>query len=269
MARTMQTRKRSAGAIRRPYKRSRLTSRRRPFRRSKKTFNQTSQASKGGAIQFSRKRTTRRQWRNLLWNSSIAQTHYRSNNSAVVNATTTASPGTMTINLSTARRFAGNAFWTTLGGAVNPDGGAIPTFATLSDFTIRGGMYGIRIGNAPDAADVDKDALTVTVYHVWTTKNFLSGSLPATANVGWDPTLVADFQTNIGKITMKKTFLVNEGDVFTMERRMPLQKIDQTEYNATYGEPIWIVCLGNTSAVTTKALVITTYYNMSFVGDAV
>lgn len=249
----------------RPTKRRRFVKR----RRGKRSSNFTSQKGSGGGVTFSQRRLNRRAWKRNLWNSSIAQTHYRSNQSAVVNVATTASPATMTVSLATARRFSGNAFWTAAGGAVNPDGGAIPTFATLSDFTIRGGMYGIRIGNTPDALDADKDPLSVIVYHVWTTKNFLSGSLPATANVGWDPTLVADFQTNIGRITMKKTFLLAEGEVMTFERKMPIQKIDQTEYGSFYNEPIWIVMVGTTTSTVAKGLAMTTYYNMSFIGDAV
>jgi len=268
MARTLQTRKRSGGPITRPFKKSRPMRRRR-LRRGKKTYNATSQASKGGAISFTGRRTSKRKWKNLLWNSSIAQTHYRSNQSVAFTVTTTASPATQTVAALSTRRFSGANFWTTAGGAVNPDGGAIPTFATLSDITIRGGSYGIRISNSPDLADTDKDALQVTVFHVWTTKNFLVGALPASVNVGWDPTLVADFQTNIGRITMKKSFLVNEGDVLTIEKRMPIQKIDQTEYGSNYTEPLWIVLVGTTSATSTKALAATTYYNLSFVGDAV
>jgi len=145
--------------------------RRRAFK-GKRTANFTSQRASGSGVQFSKRRTTRRQWKQLIWNGSVSQTHYRSNQSTASSLTTTASPATMSVTLFPARRYGGNPFWTAAGGAINPDGGAIPTCATLSDFTIRGGMYGLRVSNIPDSADTDKDALAVTVFLVQTTKNF-------------------------------------------------------------------------------------------------
>jgi len=266
MARTTQTRKRSGGPIRRTQ-----FKKRRFVRRSngRKTSQWTSQRGSGAGVGFSRKRTTRKQFRRQLWNSSMATTHYRSNNATTGTVTTPASAATMTTSIIASRRLGGNNFWLTAGGAVNPDGGLIPSFATATDITVRGGMYGIRLSNAPDALDVDKDSLSVIVYLVRTTKNWNSSALPATVNVGWDPSLVTDFQTNIGKVLFRKNFLLAEGEVMTIERRMYLQKIDQSEYSNSQSEMVWIVLAGNTSSGTTKNLLLTGYYNLSFVGDAV
>lgn len=251
----------------RPMKRRRFTRRR--FK-SKRTTDWTSQSAHGGGIRFKGRRQSKRVYKKNLWIASQAQTHYRSSNAANTNLTTPASANLMAVTLQTTRRFAGSAFFVTAGGAINPDGGAIPTFAANSDITIRGGLYGLRIANTPDGADVDKDSINVHVYLVWTSKNLQTASVPGVSvSVGWDPTLITDFQTDIGKVIYKKSFLVHEGDVFTIERRMGLQKIDQTEYAATKSEPAWIIAYGNASATTAKQLSITTYYNMSFVGDTV
>lgn len=265
MVRVTQKRKRSSFSVR-PLKRKRFVRR----RRFKKSSNFNSVSSNGSGLGFSKKRTSRRQWKNLLWSSSQAQTHYRSLNSAASSLGTPVTPNLQFVSLQTSRRFGGNAFWLSAGGATNPDGGAMPTFTTNGDFTVRGGLYGIRLSNVPDLVDTDKDSIAVTVYLIWTSKGFLSSVIPGTTvPVGWDPSLIADFQTTVGKILYKKSFLVHDGDVFTIERKMGVQKIDQTEYGNLISEPQWLVVYGATSSTATKFLTCVTYYNMSFVGDTV
>jgi len=249
-------------------KRMKRTFKRKYRRVGRKQSQISSNSFSGGGIGFKKRRFSRKRYNNLLWTSSIAQTHYRSNWSA---SSVLSTPGvtseTMGVSLQTSRRFAGAAFFVTAGGAINPDGGAMPVFQSNSDITVRGGMYGIRLTNTPDALDVDKDPINVTVYLVRTSKGFSTTNVPSTVRVGWDPTLVQDFQTNIGKVLMKKNYLIRDGDVYTIERRMPVQKIDQTEYAATISEYIWLVTLGTTSSNVARTIVATTYYNMSFVGD--
>lgn len=248
------------------FKKRRTVRRRRVSRRS---TNFTSQSSHGGGIRMRSKKFRPGKLRNLLWNASIASTHYRSNNASVATQSSPASAATMSSSLYSTRRFSSNNFWVTAGGAVNPDGGAIPTFSTNTDITIRGGLYGIRVANNPDLSDVDKDTLNVTVFLIWTPKGFSSANVPTSVNVGWDPSLVQDFQTNIGKIVLRKQFLLPEGNTMTIERRMPIQKIDQTEYSANISEPIWLVLVGNTGTSSAHAMFVTTYYNLSFVGDTI
>jgi len=269
MPRYYQNRKRSGGPIRRPFKKARFNRRRTFKKRATRSTNFTSQSSHGGGIQFRKTRFRPRRLRNILWNASTPQTHYRSNVASVATQSSPASAASMSSSLYSTRRFAGNNFWVTLGGAINPDGGAMPAFSTNSDITIRGGTYGIRVANNPDLSDVDKDALNVFVYLIWTAKGFSSANVPTLVNVGWDPSLIQDFQTNIGKIVMRKNFLLPEGETMTIERRMPIQKIDQTEYAGNISEPIWLVLVGNTGTSSAHAMFVTTYYNLSFVGDTV
>jgi hypothetical protein len=264
--RGIHTRKRS-----RPSTGPFVTKRRRIMkrRRTRKTTNWTSQRGSGSGISFSKKRTSRRQFKRLLWNSSVAQTHYRSNFAFTTAISTAGIPSTMTVTVIASRRFNNQNFWTTAGGAINPDGGTIPTFATNSDFTIRGGIFGIRMTNSPDVLDSDKDSIQIIAYLVRTTKNWNSSNLPASVPVGFDPTLVQDFQTNIGKVVYKKEFLLEDTGVSVIERRMGLSKIDITEYQNSQSEFVWIILSGINSGVTVKGVTIVTYYNLSFVGDAV
>jgi len=251
-------------------KRMKRTYRKRRYgRKSNKSVNWTSKSGRGSGVSFSRKRTSMRKFKNLLWNSSVAQTHYRSNFAFTSAINTTAIPSTMQVTVIASRRFNNQNFWTTAGGAINPDGGTIPTFATNSDFTVRGGLYGIRFCNNPDLLDSDKDPIQIIVFLVRTTKNWNSTNLPASVPVGFDPTLVQDFQTNIGKVVYKKEFLLEESSVSVIEKRMSLSKIDITEYQSSQSEFVWIILAGITSGVTTKAVTAVTYYNLSFVGDAV
>ncbi|QCX35028.1 capsid protein [Blackfly DNA Virus 4] len=267
MARFIQKRKASSGPVSRSYKRSRPMRRR---RFGKKTSQFTTNSTRGGGIGFRGRKYGKRRWKNLIYNSSQDKTHYRSNGVAAQSLSTPGvSFGIMNTSLQLSRRFSGNAFWVTAGGAINPDGGVMPTFATNSDLTVRGGMYGLRMVNTPDALDIDKDPLNVIVYLIYTSKGFTNGSIPAQVNVGWDPSLVPDFQTNIGKILMKKAYQIRDGDVVTIEKRMGISKIDQTEYNATISEYAWLVLLGQTSSTVVRGLALTTYYNMSFTGDVV
>lgn len=261
------TRKRSRplGGYARPSKRRRIRKR----RGSRKTINFTGNSSRGSGISFAKKRTSKRQFNRLLWNASVAQTHYRSNFAFTTAISTAGIPSTMTVTVIASRRFNNQNFWTTAGGAINPDGGTIPTFATNSDFTIRGGMYGLRMTNSPDLLDSDKDSIQLIVYLVKTTKNWNSSNLPASVPVGFDPTLVQDFQTNIGKVVYKKEFLLEDTNVSVIEKRMGLSKIDITEYQNSQSEFVWIILAGINSGVTVKAVTCVSYYNMSFVGDVV
>lgn len=244
--------------------------RRRRFTRGKKTSAWTSQSAGAGGIAFKRHRFKRKVLNRLLYNSSAVSTHYRSNSSI---STTVASPalsiGTMTVLLNSTRRFGGLNFFVAAGGAINPDGGAMPTFATNSDITVRGGMYGIRVSNAPDLADTDKDALSCVLYLIRTPKGASFTNLPATVPLGWDPSLIQDFQTNVGKVVMRKNFMLQEGECMTIEKRMFIQKIDQTEYASNISEYMWLVLIGNTSTTSSHNAVVTTYFNLSFVGDTV
>lgn len=251
----------------RPFKKRRFNRRRR--RSSKKSINFTSQSGFGSGLGFSRRRTGIKKFKRLLWDSSTAQTHYRSNFAFTTPVNTTAVVSSMSVTVIASRRFNNQNFWTTAGGAINPDGGTIPTFVTNGDFTIRGGMYGIRFCNAPDLTDTDKDAIQIICYLVRTTKNWNSSSMPSSVPIGWDPSLVQDFQTNIGKVVYKKEFLLEDTNVSVIEKRMPLSKIDITEYSNSQSEYVWVILAGISSGITAKGVTIVTYYNMSFVGDSV
>lgn len=251
----------------RPLKKRKYVRRRR--RSSKKSINFTSQSGKGSGLGFSRKRTSRRKFRRLLWDASTAQTHYRSNFAFTTAINTTNVASTMQVTVIASRRFNNQNFWTTAGGAINPDGGTIPTFVTNGDFTVRGGMYGLRLCNAPDVLDSDKDAIQVIVYLVRSTKNWNSTNLPTSVPVGFDPSLVQDFQTNIGKVVYKKEFLLEDQNVAVIEKRMGLSKIDISEYQNSQSEFIWIILAGISSGTTVKSVNCVSYYNMSFVGDTV
>jgi len=253
----------------RPFKKRRVFKRK--YRRGygKKMSQFTSTNGSGRGVGFAKRRFKPRLFRRQLYNSSMTAKHYRACHSSTTGLTTPGTTTTMSTSLQTSRRFSGAAFWTTSGGAINPDGGAMPTFVTDGDITVRGGVYGLRLCNLPNTNDVDKEPLQVIVYLIRTSKGFSLTNFPATVTNGWDPSLVQDFQTNIGKIVLRRNFLLKDGEVFCLERRMSVQKVDPTEYAGTISEMVWAVLIGNAATTTTGSVAITTYYNMSFVGDVV
>jgi len=266
MARFNQTRKRSrsVGPRRGAFKKRRVVRRARTGRST--TFTSTQGTSR--SLGFSRKRTSRSQFRRILWNGSVAQKHFRSNFAFPEGITTPATSNTCTTYLRDARFFAGNLFWTAAGGGINPDGGAMPTFDSTGDFVIRGGIMGITVSNAPDTTGTN-DPFQVQIYLIKTTVNFSTASLPATVQLGWDPTLIPDFQTNIGRIIMRKKLILNDSASVTVERKMPIQKIDQSQYQSTFNAYAWLVIIGNTTSPVANDCIVTRYYNLSFVGDVV
>lgn len=245
------------------------TSKKTRYNPSRRSSNWTSQSGVGSGIGFANRKFNRSYYNRLLWESTANLNHYRSNQCVTTNVVTPTVAASMTPFITATRRLGGNNFWTAAGGAINPDGGTVPTFTTNADFTIRGGIFGIRIANSPDTLDSDKDGIQCTVYLIKTTKNWNSTNVPAIVSVGWDPSLVQDFQTNIGKVVFKKSFLLNDGDVMDIEKRMYIQKIDQTEYVNSQSELVWLVTAGVTSGITSKAIVVATYFNLSFTGDTV
>lgn len=263
MARHMQTRKRSrpVGFVgKRTFKRRRTT-------RGKKSSNFTSQSGKGGGITFRSRKVKAKTYRNLLWNSSILKTKYRTILSAVASPSTPGTTLTHGVTATSAINF-GSAFWTAAGGAVSPDSSnALPTFT--GNIVLRGGMIGCRITNTLDTTAASAGTIVGTMFLIRSTKNWTSASVPSTVTLGWDPTMIQDFATKIGKIYYKKTFLLRDAESALTEYRLRVSSIDEGDYFSFYNQFIWFIVYGNVDSSVTKQIVINTYYNMSFVADGV
>jgi len=174
----------------------------------------------------------------------------------------------MTSLILPAMRFAATPFYTAAGGAINPDAAqALPIFT--GDVTLRGGMIGCRIANTFDATDSARTTIQGTVYLIKTTKNFDPALVLTPLPVGWDPTIVQDFNTFIGRILYRKTFLLRDADSAVIEYRLKCQKIDVGDYVADFSSYAWLVLAGNVDTAAARSFAVTLFYNLSFCADAV
>jgi len=262
MARHIQTRKRSrAPTKKRTFKRRRTT------RRGRKSNAFTSQSGSGGGIRFKAKRTSRKAFTRHLWNSTLFKEHYRSLRAISASFGTNTNTNDLVLALDAAYFVGSSPFWTTTGGAINPDVGvAVPSFT--GDITLRGGTIGLRLANVLDTVVANQGTIQGTVFLIKTSKNFNSAAIPGTVQTGWDPSLIQDFETRIGKIKYRKNFLLRDGDTAVVEYRLPVAKIDQTDMASLYNTHFWLILGGNVDSNLSKQVNYTRYWNMSFSGDA-
>lgn len=257
------SRKRKSRTTRRtPYKR------RRTQRRGRKASAFTSQSGVGGALRFKARKTSRAAYKKHLWDSTLFKEHYRSN--AAVSATIVTNTNTNDLNILAEQALVYGAapFYTAAGGAIQPDiAQPLPLFS--GDVIIRGGMLGMRIANNMDATTANTSSIQGTVYLIKTTKNWTAASIPATVRPGWDPTLVPDFDTKVGRILYRRNFLLRDADAAVIEYRLRVEKVDVGDLGSTFNTYVWLVLTGNVDGSISHVLTVTKYHNLSFAADAV
>jgi len=263
MTKLTRTFKRKGGARRRLN----FSKRRRVTRRGRKSNAFTSQSGSGGGIRFKSKRTSRKAYTRHLWNSTLFKEHYRTNRAISASFGTNTNTNDLVLALDAAYFVGSSPFWTVTGGAINPDVGvAVPSFT--GDIILRGGTIGLRMANVLDTVAANTGTLQGTIFLIKTSKNFQSGVIPGTVQTGWDPSLIQDFETRVGKIKYRKNFLLRDADTAVVEYRVPLQKIDQTDQASLYNTYFWLILAGNVDSNLSKQVNYTRYWNMSFSGDA-
>lgn len=274
MARTIQTRKRSGGFLRRSgFKRRRFFGRRR-FRRGfggRRGASTTSRAS--GALSYGTFKTRRlrpRTFRRIIWRDTIASQHWRSVSDSTQSAVTPNNliQATLVSGINGLR----DNFWTALGGAVASDSGVVvPTF--VGDIILRGGMSRITVTNRANPSEtMPSDPVRVTVFAVWTKSNPAALTFTSAPPTLWDPSLTADFD-RYGKVMWKREALLKgDGEVVEYFFRYKPQKIDQAEFNNGGSRLQWFVLVSQTSNVettpTAETVDIVISHNVSFSGDA-
>jgi len=260
MARYLQKRKRSSyGGKKRNFKRRRTNR-----SRGSRVSSTTSKAGKFATIgAFKSRKLSRRKYNHALWNSTMFMPHYRSIASGVSVINTNASAGLCTCSLVGGLSVGSQPFYLLAGGAQALDTGvAVPTFN--GDITIRGGTMGIQLAN--DVADATSQ--NITVFLVRTGKEYDVAGFPTNVNIGWDPTIVPDFSTNVGKIIMRKEVILENVSSAMVSYRIPIQKIDRVAYLANKNMYVWII-IANSPSGTAATFTVVNYFNLSFVGDAV
>jgi len=260
------------GIKRKTNVRRRLTfggKKRRTTRRGRKTNAFTSQSGSGGAVQYKARRTSRRAYRKHLWNSTLFKEHYRSIGAVGTSMNTPASTNGMSILAEKAiDNGTATNFWLAGGGAIAPDTlQALPAFS--GDITIRGGKIGLRIANTLDAVASAATTIHGTAMLVRTTKNFSAAAITTPQLVGWDTSLIPNFDTSVGRVLYRKNFLLKDSDTALIEYRIRLEKIDVGDFNATFNTYLWVIMAGNVDNSASHGMAVTKYFNLSFSADAI
>jgi len=276
MVRGIHTRKRSGGPIfRRTTKRRRIVFRRRTTGR-RTVQGQSSRSLNPRAIgQFRSRKTSARTYRRRIYHNTQFDTHWRSvfDNGATVTTPNDITNSTVTF-VNGLPNTAGLEFWTTARGTVPVDAGAtVPTFGR--NITLRGGISYIRIGNpTPDVQAGGSESIKVTVWCIWTPKTPVLIGFPTQVPQSWDPSTVADFDKNVGRIMFKRDFILGPNNsVEELAFRYRPKRIDRAVFNVGGSQMMWMVAVGQLTATegtpAAETITIVTGHNVSFAADEV
>lgn len=152
-------------------------------------------------------------------------------------------------------------FWQPTGGAQTLGTDEFPLGA---DLTIRGGRWGRRYYNS-GSVTVRMERWEVYFKPNQPTIPVPPGETVFFENVGWDPTYVEDFQNKF-RVGRKFVTSIEPGDTFTIENKIPIQKIDQTIWEAG-GQRPWVFETFNSSDNSSQDVIVTQWHSVSFVGD--
>jgi len=248
----------------RTFKRSRFIRKRRNTKRSggRRTIDFTSLNTKGHAIGFRGRKTSRRVFNNHIWRSTTFNPHYRSVLTESAVFTTPASGNDGTIQFFNMYKFGGVGFGTAAGGAREIDVGAgVPTFEE-SSFILRGGRYEMVIHNTGG------QDIKVKLFRITTGNRPDFSIVPASDDSAWDPSVTPDFYNQIGKPFMAREVTINGGDQYVFSTRFKTQKIDGQAYLDDARSPY--VCLLVSCHQTASApFLVAQSYNLSFSADAI
>ncbi|AXF52029.1 MAG: putative capsid protein [Cressdnaviricota sp.] len=246
-------------------KRSRFTRKRRFTKRTggKRTTDFTSLNTRGHAIGFRGKKTSRRTFNKHIWNSTIFKPHYRSVLTQDLNLSTPATLTDGTIQLFNMYQFGGVGFGTAAGGAREIDLGAgVPTFEE-SSFILRGGKYELTIAN------LSTSDLKMKLWRITTGNNPDLSVVPASEDWGWDPSVTPDFFNQVGKPWMSREVIINGNDQYTFSTRFKTQKIDGEAYINNARSPYLCILVSSQDGGGVANFKAIQSYNLSFSADAI
>lgn len=252
----------------RAFKRRRFSTRRRRIKRSggRRTTDYTSLNTRGHAVGFRGRKTSRAAYKRHIWNSTIFKAHYRSMRTIASGFTT---PATTTesrvvfFNMYDHTGTGGSPFWEAPNAREIDLGEGVPTF---EDVILRGGKFELVIQNQ------STNDIKLKIYRITTGNNpdftLLPGPL-TDVDQQWDPSMEPDFYSNIGKPFMAREVTIEGGNSYTFVTRFKSQKIDEVAYTAQARSPYIAVMFGNVGTSVNNALEIKRGYNLSFSADIV
>jgi len=264
MARTRQTRtpskkRKFSAPIKKSNKRRRKTG-------GKRDYSFSTRSVGGTGVSYKAKRVSRSNYKKILWDSSILRVKYRGSNTQHTAISTPANYTQKTVVVLQSLFNNGGNFWTAGGGAVNPNGGTIPTF--VGNLTLRGGMISFRISNSIDTVSTNAGPITVEVMLLQTGPGFDPAALPSVQNLMQDETFITDFQTKIGRIKWRKTIILKEGDSVAYEHRLSVRKVDLDDHPNGLNQLYWYMSASNLDTAVAKVVDYSIGFNLSFCGEA-
>lgn len=267
----MAFRKRTYGGA---FKRNMLSRKRGRFSRFRKRrsggrrlINLSTNKGAARSFGFRSKRLSSRAYKKKLWDSSLMKAHYRSNAGFAGSITTNVGDSTsdeIAVFDVLGLNSNATAFWLLAGGAKQLDPGNNPP-GFIDDIVVRGGIASISIYNNSTAHPI-----RASVYLIKESNQPNYGIIPSEVSELWDPTLVADFAGDIGKVLLKRTFLIESNATEKVMWRVPIFKIDQGQWLDSSSPKRyyrWLVQIGDFDPLAANLINVLTAYNVSFTGD--
>jgi len=256
----------SRRTTRRPVRRivkRRTTSRFKRRRNGPKQTSYSTRSERGNAFRLGGQKLRSSTWRNRLWNQTLSMAKYRSINSLRTTITTPATGTTSTIAVFQMLRFGGNNFYDVAGGALPPDPFAAVLPFVADSMVIRGGAITFSLSNA------GADTVGIDAFIMWATSRPDFTLVPASASIGWDPTLTRQMQ-DIGRVVLRKNILLKSQDTVTVSMKLRVQKIENDIYDNRGGaQPYLFLIARNVIGVVPQTITVQLSYNLTFVGDSV
>jgi len=244
-----------------PIRRRRFTRKRAPRFKSYTTRNSAGTR----LIGYRGKRIGRRAFNSNLWKSTQMKHHFRSlqSLSSAYNSQASLTSGTITFIDPFTN---GSFFWTAAGGAIPESaGGTVPLFD--SRIILRGGKWTISLTNSDST---NAQPVKLTLFHVMTTSRPDTSIIPTTAPPGWDPSLIPDFTYKYGKLLYQESVILRFLESYTIEKRIPLKSIDQSDFASLLGNtPVILLQLESMQLATAVPCVLKHTLNCSFSADAI
>jgi len=207
---------------------------------------------------FKARRVSRRTYQNRLWNASSMSEHYRSIGAESYATITPASLTTMSVSFTAADDNGIGTPYQVTGGLQNS------ADDLLYNIVLRGGLMKLTVSN--DGAGTPPTQVTI-----WGIRSVpcvdLTGFPTLTPVKGWDPSIFPDFNRKVGKILVKRTFILGNQDSCSMTMKKTLRKIDTSDWVDGSNRHYWLVAVSNLETAATQSHTVVNSYNLSFCGD--
>lgn len=238
------------------------------------------------AFKYRSKKLSKKRWRNLLWNETLSQQHYKTviNSLQAVNTPTGTTQLGVT-GLNALSSVTGSEFWKTTGGLQDPGFGIIPPWGGASGtgvpepltIVIRGGRIFCNIVNnsATDTVNVRvqlvfpkqqlrsfDDSVTSNTYSAW-----IAAIAGVARPYSWSLQDAPDYSEYLHPPVIDKTMDLKPGDDLNIFWKVRVTKIDADAFKRSGGWfPQWIVYCNQRNDVTVGAntLACDIGHNMSF-----